>query len=198
MADYLKLYGPALGNLMVTIGLYFHLKSKISEVRPDVNLDEIHEQLGHIDKALKDIITALKRHDQLLGILAKKGLFEGEVQLPAQGQPEPDKKDIQPKKKSPTQPPPKKQPPKSTKAKTKTKLQEESEPDRSYEVSHTEEQTPLPSSGRNVEDELDDLLDDEEEPQEIELQTEATEADPPPKTKTKSKTAPKKSFRKMF
>jgi len=195
MADYVKLYGPALGNLVVTIGLYFHLKSKISEVRPEVNLDEIHEQLGHIDKALKDIITALKRHDQLLGILAKKGYFEGEIQIPNQGQPEEDQRDPRSTKKGPPpkQTPAKKQPPKSTKA--KAKVQEETDQD--YEVSQTEEQPPLPSSKRTVEDELDDILGDEdEEPQEIELQTEATEADPPPKPKTK--TVPKKSFRKMF
>jgi hypothetical protein len=196
MADYLKLYGPATANLAITIGCYFHLKSKIAAIHPDVKLDDVHARLDHIEKNLNQIIPVLQQHDKILRDLVQRNHpgpgvsdeAEGEVELSTEV-PSSEVKDVPAKGRAKAPPkakvPPKaKAPPKakSPKAKKKESLQE------------PENDIPEDLEDTDIEDQLDAILDEDIEQQEIELEaTEATTAEPPPKAK---RTSPKKSFKK--
>jgi hypothetical protein len=70
-SDYLKLYGPAVGNLLVTIGCYFHLRSKISEIAAThggekCDLTDILARLDKLEGIMKQILPAIQHHDQVL------------------------------------------------------------------------------------------------------------------------------------
>jgi len=195
MTEYLKLYGPATANLMITIGCYFHLKSKISEIHPDVKLDDIHARLEHIEKNLNQIIPVLQQHDkilkELIELVQRKDIAKhirgeggegGEVEIPTEV-PSSEAKDRSPKTKAKAKTPPKA---KSAKAKKKESLQEVEIPEN--------DDVPADLEDTDIEDQLDAILDEDVEQQEIELEaTEATTAEPPPKAK---RTMTKKSFKK--
>lgn len=112
MGEYLKLYGPAVGNLAVTVGVYFHLKSKIAEINPSTpKLDDIYERLDKIDAAFKQLIPVVQQLDKAMKILHSKGYLNDS---PPEGGPEKPKEE------------PKDKPlPKSKKAKAKTISQPE-------------------------------------------------------------------------
>lgn len=178
MADYLKLYGPAVANFMVTMGCYFHLKSKINDIRPDVKLDDVHARLDAIEKNLNQIIPILQRHDQFFKQIASERApsTTQETEVSVTKPPTSEKKD---------------QKAKSKMAKSKSKAAPKSVP-KVEKASEGKEE--VEEEDQNLEEELNAILGEDTDPQEIELEaTEATVAEPPPKAK---KSAAKKSFKK--
>lgn len=190
MAEHLKLYGPAIGNLIVTIGCYFHLKSKISEINTEkCDLTDILARLDKVEKVLNQILPALQYHDQVLRGKVPPPEQEGEAEVETEGptdegkdKPSKSKPKAKAKAKAKT-PPPKAKSKTKTKAKPKAKSQE----DVIDEISE--------GTDKNREEELDQELDEilqTEEPPAIEL--EATEAQEPQEEKPSPK---KKSFKKQ-
>lgn len=177
MSEYLKTYGPAVANLVVTMGCYFHLKSKINSINPEVKLDDVYARLEAIEKSLNQIVPVLQHHDAFLKKLASERSASTEVETTKPPSPEKkDQKNASPKSASP-------------KAKSKPTA---------APVVRDSPQDSKASGDNDIEDQIDSILGEDAEPSEIiELEaTEATEASPPKTAPKKKGAPPKKTFKK--
>lgn len=213
MTEALKLYGPAVGNLAVTIGLYFHLKSQI-KVAQTPPLEDIYARLDEIEKILKGIVPALQNHDKVIRAITtrpppqngendeKKGKAKPKKGTPkttkvvseAETEVEEDLEEGVTEVEEDTRPKPKRA---TKRGKTKGKAKTNATP-KAKKLTKEEAEEIWVEGQAPDDDKIDDILGlnettgaDEEE--EIELEYEITESEPPPKAKAKSQS---KSFRK--
>lgn len=216
MTEALKLYGPAVGNLAVTIGLYFHLKSQI-KVAQTPPLEDIYARLDEIEKILKGIVPALQNHDKVIRAITtrpppqnssgenggeKKGKAKSKKGTPkttkvseAETEVEEDLDEGVTEVEEDTRPKPKRGKAAkrgTTKGKAKTKATPKAKKLTKEEAEEIWVEGQAPDD-----DKIDDILGLNEttgaEEEEIELEYEITESEPPSKAKAKSQS---KSFRK--
>jgi hypothetical protein len=178
MGEYLKLYGPACANLVVTIGSYFLLKKKIAEAGLDHT--DILKRLDRIDAAMQQIIPVIQHHDKII-----KSLTGGTTQEASEETepPKSEEKDTTvstaPKAKKTSSPP-------KVKAKTNAKNIPPPKTKDQPKIEKVTEQE-IKTEEIDIDDDLDAILaEDESEFFDIEVDDSENEQKKPPKKTSKS------------